>query len=40
MAKVELKLIPDTDKYIFFGKITRGGIFYISNRYNKANNNL
>ena len=24
--------------YIFFGKSTRGGISYISNRYSKANN--
>ena len=29
MTKLELKLIPDPDMYIFFEKGTRGGIFYI-----------
>ena len=36
MAKVELELITDTDMYIFFEKVTRDGVSYISNRYNKA----
>ena len=27
MAKIELKLIPDPDMYIFVEKSTRGGIF-------------
>ena len=39
MTKIKLELIPDPDMYILFEKGTRGGIFYISNRYNKANNN-
>ena len=26
MTKVELKLIPDPDMYIFFEKVTRGGV--------------
>ena len=30
MTKVELKLIPDPDKYIFFEEGTRGGVSYIS----------
>ena len=38
MTKVKLKLISDTDMYIFFEKGMRGGISYISNRYSKANN--
>ena len=36
MAKI--KLITDPDMYIFFENGTRGGIFYISNRYSKVNN--
>ena len=38
MKKVELELIPYLDLYIFFAKGARGGVFYISNRYSKANN--
>ena len=38
MTKIKFELIPEPDVYIFFEKGTRGGIFYISNRYNKANN--
>ena len=38
MIKFELELIPDPDMYFFFEKGTVGGIFYISNRYSKANN--
>ena len=33
MTKVELELIPDSDRHIFFERGTRDGIFYISNRY-------
>ena len=35
MTKLELKLIPGPDIYIFFEKGTRGGT---SNRYSKVNN--
>ena len=35
MTKVELKLIPGPDMYIFFEKRTRGGVSCISNRYCK-----
>ena len=38
MRKVELELIQDPEMYIVFEKGMRGGVFYISNRYNKANN--
>ena len=38
MTKIELELIPDPEIYIFFQECTRGGIFYISNKYKKANN--
>ena len=38
-TKVELQFIPDLHMYIFFEKVTRGGVSYISNRYSKANNN-
>ena len=38
MTKIELQFIPDPDMDIFFEKGIRGGISYISNRYNKANN--
>ena len=38
MRKIKPELIPDPDTYIFFGKGTRGGISYISNRDSKANN--
>ena len=38
MTKIKLELIPDPDMYILFEKDTRGGIFYISNRYSKTNN--
>ena len=38
MTKIKLELITDPDMYIFFEKDTRGGIYYISNRYSKANN--
>ena len=37
-TKIKLELITDPDMYIFFEKGTRGAIFYISNRYSKANN--
>ena len=38
MTKIELKLIPDPDMYIFFQKGTRGGIYYNSNRHCIDNN--
>ena len=38
MTKIELELIPDPDMYTFFKKGTRGGIYHISDRYNKTNN--
>ena len=38
MRKIKPELIPDPETYIFFGKGTRGGISYISNRDSKANN--
>ena len=38
MTKIKLELITDPEMYIFFEKGARGGIYYISNRYSKANN--
>ena len=38
MTKVELKLIPNPDMYMFFEKGTSSRVLYISNRYSKANN--
>ena len=38
MTKVELKLIPNPDMYIFFEKGIRGGFSDISKRYSKTNN--
>ena len=38
ITKVELELISDADKCLFFEKGIRGGVYYISKRYNKANN--
>ena len=38
MTQIKHELITDSDMYIFFGKSTRGGIYYISNSYRKANN--
>ena len=38
MRKVGLELIQDAEMYIVFEKAMRGGVFYISDRYNKANN--
>ena len=34
MTKVELELISDADMYLFFEKGMRGGVSYISKRYN------
>ena len=39
MTKINLELIPDPEMFIFFRKGTRGGVSYISNRYNKVKNN-
>ena len=38
MTKVELEVVSDADMYLFFGKAMKGWAFYISKRYNKANN--
>ena len=38
MTKVVLKLVLDLDMYIFFEKVTRDGVSYISHKYSKANN--
>ena len=38
MTKMELELITDPDMYILFEKDMRGGTFYISTKYSKANN--
>ena len=38
MTKIKLELIPDPDMYIFPENGTRGGLYYISNIYSKANN--
>ena len=36
VTKMEFKLIPDPDMYIFFEKRMTGWVSYISNRYSKA----
>ena len=38
MAKVALEVISDVDLYLFFSKSMKGGVYYISKRYNKINN--
>ena len=38
ITKIKLELILDLEIYIFFEKSKRDLIFYISNRYSKANN--
>ena len=38
MTKVELKLIPDPDMYIFFNTRTRSEASYVPNRCSRANN--
>ena len=38
MTQTKIELITDPDMYIFFEKATRGGIYYFSNIYSKANN--
>ena len=38
ITKVELDLISDVDMYLFFEKVMRGGVSYISEWYSKANN--
>ena len=40
MTKVELDLISDVDMHLFFEQGRRGGVSYISKRYNKANKYL
>ena len=37
MTKIKLWHIADPDMYIFFGKGTRGGVPYFTNRHSKAN---
>ena len=39
ITKVELELITDPNSYILFGKGTRGGVSYISNRCSKGTYN-
>ena len=38
ITKVELDLISDVDMYLFFEKVMRDGLSYISEWYSKANN--
>ena len=38
MTKVELKIIPDADMYLFFERGMRAGVLYIPKWYSKANN--
>ena len=38
MTKVEFELILDPEMFIFLEKGMKGGFFYTSNRYRKANN--
>ena len=38
MTKVELELIQNPQMYIFFEKGIIGRVYYISDRYSKANN--
>ena len=38
MTGIKFEEISDIDKYLFIAKGLRGGIFYISKRYAKANN--
>ena len=38
MTNVELKLITDSDMYVFFEKDIRDGVSYISNRYSACSN--
>ena len=39
MISVELGFISDVDMNLFFEKVMRGGVFYVSKRYSKSNNN-
>ena len=39
MINVELGFISDVDMNLFFEKVVRGGVFYVSKRYSKSNNN-
>ena len=38
MTGVEIELLTDREKYVFFEKSIRGGVAVVSNRYAKANN--
>ena len=38
MTKVELENISDADIHLFIEKGIRGGIWFVSKRYSKANN--
>ena len=38
VIKIELEFIPDADTYLFFEKVMKGGVSYISKRYSKTNN--
>ena len=35
MKKIEFQLVLDIDMYLFFEKVTSGGVCYISKRYSK-----
>ena len=38
VTKIELEIVSDVDMHLLFEKGMRGGAFYVSKRYNKANN--
>ena len=38
VTKIELEIVSDVDMHLLFEKGMRVGAFYVSKRYNKANN--